>query len=54
MLEDVLHEPEWFDKMTEADWRGLTPLFYRHVNPIGIIELDMGKQMQFTNLRRSA
>ncbi len=29
-----------------ADWRGLTPLFYQHVNPYGTFRLDMNERMQ--------
>ena len=41
MAQEVLAEPKWYDRMTEADWRGLTPLFYLHVNPYGLFDLDM-------------
>jgi TnpA family transposase len=41
MVQEVLTEPAWSQRMTEADWRGLTPLFYTHVNPYGTFELDM-------------
>jgi hypothetical protein len=27
--------------MTKEDWRGLTPLFYLHINPYGEFSLDM-------------
>jgi TnpA family transposase len=40
-IQEVLSEPAWRDRMTAADWRGLTPLIYHHVNPYGRIELDM-------------
>ena len=33
VVQEVWAEPKWYDRMTEVDWRGLTPLFYRHVNP---------------------
>ena len=39
--QEVLAEPKWYERMTEADWRGLTPLFYLHVNPYGLFDLDM-------------
>jgi TnpA family transposase len=45
MVQEVLAEPKWYDRMTKADWRGLTPLFYNHVNPDGIFELDMAKRI---------
>jgi TnpA family transposase len=41
MVQEVLAEPTWFQRMTDEDWRGLTPLFYGHVNPYGKFELDM-------------
>ena len=41
MVQEVLTEPEWYDRMTEEDWRGLTPLFYLHINPYGQFDLDM-------------
>jgi TnpA family transposase len=45
MVQEVLAEPQWHDRMTEADWRGLTPLFYSHVNPYGRFDLDMAKRI---------
>jgi len=41
MLQHVLAQPGWHERMTEADWRGLTPLFYQHVNPYGTFELNL-------------
>jgi hypothetical protein len=37
--------PTWYARMTEADWRGLTPLFYLHVNPYGRFDLDMNQRI---------
>ncbi len=45
MVQEVLSEPKWYDRMTEADWRGLTPLFYLHVNPYGRFNLNMGQRI---------
>jgi TnpA family transposase len=45
MVQEVLVEPLWHERMTEADWRGLTPLFYNHVNPYGLFELDMATRI---------
>ena len=47
MAQEVLAEPVWSEQMTEADWRGLTPLFYRHVNPYGTFDIDMEKRIPF-------
>jgi TnpA family transposase len=45
MAQEVLAEAKWYNRMTEADWRGLTPLFYLHVNPYGLFELDMARRL---------
>lgn len=49
MVQEVLAEPKWYDRMTEADWRGLTPLFYLHVNPYGRFDLDMSQRIPFAS-----
>src|SRR5260370_41372053 len=35
LLQEVLAEDTWKAPMKPEDWRGLTPLFYQHVNPYG-------------------
>jgi TnpA family transposase len=45
MVQEVLAEPKWRERMTAADWRGLTPLFYLHVNPYGLFDLDMESRL---------
>jgi hypothetical protein len=45
LIQEVLAEPIWRDRMTIHDWRGLTPLIYHHVNPYGRIELDMERRL---------
>ncbi|MGB0906056.1 MAG: Tn3 family transposase [Maricaulaceae bacterium] len=47
MYQSVLSKPEWRDKMTPDDFRGITPLIYEHVNPYGKIELDLAKRVQY-------
>jgi hypothetical protein len=37
----LLSEKEWLNKMQPEDFRGLTPLFYSHVNPYGRLFLNM-------------
>lgn len=41
MAQEVLGESTWYQRMTQEDWRALTPLFYGHVNPYGTFDLDM-------------
>ena len=45
MLQNVLADPLWSSQMKEEDRRGLTPLFYKHVNPYGEFKLDLGKRL---------
>lgn len=39
--EKVLCEKGWLNKVQPEDFRGLTPLFYGHINPYGRLVLDM-------------
>ncbi|WP_327209269.1 Tn3 family transposase [[Kitasatospora] papulosa] len=45
LVQEVLAEPKWANKLTEADRRGLSPLFWTHVNPYGRFELDMNRHL---------
>jgi len=45
MVQEVLSEPVWYDRMKKEDWRGLSPLFYLHVNPYGKFDLDMNSRL---------
>ena len=45
MLQQVLEEPGWLERMQPEDRRGLSPLLYYHVNPYGSFELDMAKRL---------
>lgn len=45
MLQDVLAEPEWAKLLNPADRRGLTPLFWQHVQPYGEVRLDVAKRL---------
>ena len=45
MLQDVLAEPDWSDRLTADDQRGLTPLFWTHVLPYGEVQLDLGRRL---------
>ena len=41
LIQQVLAEPGWANRLTKEDLRALTPLFYSHVNPYDLIHLDM-------------
>ncbi|WP_157698261.1 Tn3 family transposase [Legionella clemsonensis] len=38
-------EPYWERKLGKEDYRALTALFYSHINPYGIFELDLSKRL---------
>ncbi|GAA3618159.1 hypothetical protein GCM10022419_124620 [Nonomuraea rosea] len=45
MVQIVPAEPKWQKKLTDADRRGLSALFWSHLNLYGKFELDMSKQL---------
>jgi TnpA family transposase len=45
MLQCVLAESSWWQRMAEGDRRGLSPLVWGQVSPCGIFELDMGSRL---------
>ncbi len=45
MVQKVLEEEAWLKRLTKEDYRGLTPLFYAHVEPYGTLQLDMEKRL---------
>lgn len=46
MVQDVLADDDWAAQLTDADRRGLTPLFWTHVAPYGEVKLDMSSRLQ--------
>ena len=45
LVQRVLEEPAWATRLTEEDRRGLSPLFWTHVNPYGKFSLDMERHL---------
>nr|WP_308209040.1 Tn3 family transposase [Actinoallomurus purpureus] len=48
LLQQVLAEPAWAEKLSEEDRRGLTALFWSNINPYGTFRLDMDKRLDLT------
>ncbi|EGX60665.1 MULTISPECIES: Tn3 family transposase [Streptomyces] len=46
LLQQVLAEPEWADKLTDEDRRALTALFWSNINPYGTFRLAMDKRLE--------
>jgi TnpA family transposase len=45
MLQEVLGEEGWLERMKPEDLRALTPLIYSHVNPYGLFRLNMEERL---------
>lgn len=41
MIQEILTEPDWREKMTPRDMAALNPLPHLHINPYGTFDLDM-------------
>ncbi|WP_199880945.1 Tn3 family transposase, partial [Streptomyces kebangsaanensis] len=45
LLQQILADPEWAERLTDADRRALSPLFWTHINPYGRFELNMSYRL---------
>ncbi|WP_431981431.1 Tn3 family transposase [Streptomyces qinglanensis] len=45
LLKEILSEEKWQKRLTDADRRALSPLFWTHVTPYGRFELDMNSHL---------
>jgi TnpA family transposase len=45
LLQRVLTEPKWRDRLSDVDRRGLTPLFWSNANCYGRFRLDMDRHL---------
>ncbi|MFF0277818.1 Tn3 family transposase [Streptomyces sp. NPDC004330] len=45
LLQEFLSEEKWHKRLTDADRRGQSPLFWTHVNPCGRFELNMSSRL---------
>ena len=43
LLEQTIAQHQLLGQFSAADYRGLSPLFYEHVNPYGLFELDLDR-----------
>ncbi|MGN9845938.1 Tn3 family transposase [Nonomuraea sp. H19] len=51
MVQIVLHDPAWQKRLTPADRRGLSALFWSHLNLYGRFELDMSRHLELDPAR---
>ena len=45
LVQQVLADPAWAERLTAEDRRGLSPLFWTHVNLYGTFTLDMDRHL---------
>lgn len=45
MLQQLLAQPQWNQRLTTRDRLALTPLIWEHVNPYGRFELEMNSRL---------
>jgi TnpA family transposase len=45
MIQQILAEPEWKNRLTAEDLRALSPLKWQHVNPYGTFTLNMNERL---------
>ena len=45
MIQEVLSEPKWINRMEKRDRQALTPLIYPHITPYGSFHLDMNTRL---------
>jgi len=43
LVEQTIAQHQLLGQCSPADYRGLSPLFYAHVNPSGLFELDFDR-----------
>jgi hypothetical protein len=48
MIQDTLAEPEWADILTDADRRGITPLFHTNMTPYGEVQLRRDRRLDLS------
>ena len=46
MIQQVLTEQTWWERMKPDDRRALTPLIYAHITPYGTFNLDLQQRLQ--------
>ena len=52
MVQSILNDPGWADRLSPEDMRGLSPFLCLYINPRGRFELDLDERIDFE--RRAA
>jgi Tn3 transposase DDE domain len=54
MIQQLLAEPDWQDRLTAVDLRALSPLKWQHVNPYGTFTVNMKERLLLERVAGSA
>ncbi len=49
MIQDILAEPAWADRLTAEDRRGVNPLFTSNMTPYGEVKLNMASRLDLSD-----
>ena len=50
IIQEVLSDLKWKNKLTPEDMRALTPLIHAHINPYGLFPLDLAQRLTIERL----
>lgn len=48
LIQEILSDPAWNNKLTKEDKRALSPLIHSHINPYGLFPLDLNQRLIVT------
>jgi TnpA family transposase len=48
LIQEILSDPKWRNKLKPEDYRALSPLFHNHFNPYGTFLLDLAKRLMIS------
>ena len=54
MIQEILAEPAWRERMTARGMAALNPLPHRHFNPYGLFDLDMEARLPLEDMKMAA
>ena len=44
LVERTIEKEQMINRLSSEDLRALSPLFYEHINPYGVFEIDLNRQ----------
>jgi TnpA family transposase len=53
IIQEVLSDPKWLNKLMPEDMRALSPLIHSHINPYGLFPLDLAHRLVIEPLKQA-